>query len=173
MRSSWGSRLVAMAFEQFLYKFSLLGSAVKLIVSSLDVATRQHTQHKKKKEKKKGRHSSSPNHQRFSKPLHQGTEAFSCFRIEVLSTSRKGRCRRIISKIQDDGRRKRRSIYTQFWRRQDYIRYEKTPRAEKTMQQEQNGYWEKKLLRKKIWKQTQGEAPKPLRHLQKDHRREL
>jgi hypothetical protein len=102
-----------MAFEQFLYKFSLLGSAVKLIVSSLDVATRQHTQHKKKK-KKKGRHSSSPNHQRFSKPLHQGTEAISCFGIEVFPTSSKGRCRRIISEIQDDDRRKRGSIHIQF-----------------------------------------------------------
>jgi hypothetical protein len=163
-----------MAFEQFLYKFSLLISAITLIVSSMDVATRQHTQHnKKKKKKKKGRHSSSPNHQRFSKPLHQGTEAFSCFRIEVFSTSSKGRCRRIISEIQTCDRRKRRSIHTQFWRRQDNIRYEKTPTAEKTVQQEQNGYWEKKFLRKKIWRQTQGEAPKPLRHLQKDHRREL
>jgi len=120
-----------MAFRQFLYKFSLLGSAIKLIVSSLDVATRQHTQHEKKK-KKKGRHSSSPNHQRFSKPLHQGTKASSCFRIEVFSTSSKGGCRRIISEIQDYDRRKGRSIHTQFWRRQGYIQYEKTPRAEKT-----------------------------------------
>jgi hypothetical protein len=100
-----------MAFQEFLHKFSLLGSAIKLIVSSLDVATRQHTQHKKKK---KGRHGSSPNHQRFSKPLHQGTEAFSCSRIEVFSTSSKERCRRIISEIQEDDRRKRRSIHTQF-----------------------------------------------------------
>jgi hypothetical protein len=119
-----------MAFRQFLYKFSLLGSAIKLIVSSLDVATRQHTQHEKKK--KKGRHSSSPNHQSFSKPLHQGTKASSCFRIEVFSTSSKGGCRRIISEIQDYDRRKGRSIHTQFWRRQGYIQYEKTPRAEKT-----------------------------------------
>jgi hypothetical protein len=101
-----------MAFEQFLYKFSLLGSAIKLIVSSLDAAKRQHTQHKKKK--KKGRHSSSPNHQRFSKPPHQGTEAFSCFRIEVFSTSSKGRCRRTISEIQTYDRKEKKKIHTQF-----------------------------------------------------------